>query len=182
MTTLAPPSASILTVPSPKPEAPPVTTNVLPLICIGSPLAFLRRFFLFRHQLRPVAQQRIQTVLRDEISPALELSLALELLQELFASFLELLVVLRLVLGLLALRGRARLARLAGHCHLDVVIVADLLADPQHIAQAVEGIGFDDDRMIESGVRLGGIGDHIDEIHPAERAPEVGRLLDRKSV
>src|SRR6266849_6917435 len=176
MTTLAPPSASILTVPSPKPEAPPVTTNVLPLICIGSPLGFLCRFFLFRHQLRPVAQQRIQTVLRDEISPALELFLALELLQELLASFLELLVVLRLVLGLLALRGRARLAWLAGDGKADVIIVAHLVADPQGIGKSIEGLGLDDDRMIEPGLSLGGIGDHIDEIHPAERAPEVGRL------
>src|SRR5713101_5162766 len=139
MTTLAPPSASILTVPSPKPEAPPVTTNVLPLICIGSPLAFLRRFFLFRHQLRAVVQQRIQTVLRDEISPALELFLALELLHELRAAFLELLVVLRFVFGFLALRGRARPAGFARDRHLDVVIVAGLLADSQRIAQAVEG-------------------------------------------
>src|SRR5207245_5491715 len=152
MTAFAPASTSILTVPSPRPDAPPVTIKVLPLICMRYSLGLLRALLLLRHQPRAVAQQRIQAVLRYEISPALEPSLALEFLQELLAPFLELLVVLRLVLGLLALRGRARLAWLAGDRHLDVVIVADLLADPQHVAQAVEGIGLDDDRMIGPGV------------------------------
>src|SRR6058998_3287166 len=128
MTTFAPASASILTVPSPRPEAPPVTMKLPPLICIGSTLAFPCRFFLLRHQTRAVAQQRIQTVLRHEISPALELFLALDAFDELLAPFLELLVVLRLVFCFLALRERARLAGLAGHRHLDVVIVARLLA------------------------------------------------------
>src|SRR6266704_2811780 len=150
MTTFAPASASILTVPSPRPEAPPVTMNVLPLSCMGSPLSLLRAFPLLRHQTRAIAQQRIQTALRDEISPALELFLAIEFLDELLAPFLEL---------------------------LDVVIVAGLLADRERIAQTVEGIGLDDDRVIEAGVGLGGVGDHIDEVHPAERAREVGRLL-----
>src|SRR6266581_2315293 len=171
MTTFAPASASILTVPSPRPEAPPVTMNVLPLSCMGSPLSLLRAFPLLRHQTRAIAQQRIQTALRDEISPAIEL------LDELLAPFLELLVVLRLVFRFLALRGRARPARLPGDRHLDVVIVAGLLADRERIAQTVEGIGLDDDRVIEAGVGLGGVGDHIDEVHPAERAREVGRLL-----
>src|SRR6266571_1103333 len=182
MTTFAPASASILTVPSPKPEAPPVTMNVLPLTCMESPRAwrpsaFLCRVFLLRHQLRAVAQQRIEAVLCDEISPALELFLALYLLDELLAAFLELLVVLRLAFGLLASGGRARLARLAGHHHLDVVIVARLPADRERIAQTVEGNGLDDDRVIEPGVGFAGIGDHVDEVHPAERARKVGRLL-----
>src|SRR5204863_159881 len=47
----------------------------------------------------------------------------------------------------------------------------------QGIAQAVEGIGLDDDRMIKPGIVLGAVGDHVDEIHPAERAREIGRLL-----
>src|SRR5437660_1345379 len=64
MTTLAPASASILTVPSPRPEAPPVTMNVLPLSCMDSPLSLLRALLLLRHQPRAVAQQRIQAVLR----------------------------------------------------------------------------------------------------------------------
>src|SRR6266513_6140226 len=177
MTAFAPASTSILTVPSPRPEAPPVTINVLPLSCMGSPSSLLRALLLLRHQPRAVAQQRIQAALRDEISPALELFLALHLLDQLLAPFLELLVVLRLVFRLLALRGSARLAGLAGHRHPDVVIVARLLADSQGIAQAVEGIGLDDDRMIKPDIGLGGVGDHVDEIHPAERAREVGRLL-----
>src|SRR5438309_6437046 len=139
MTTLAPASASILTVPSPRPEAPPVTMNVLPLSCMDSPLSLLRALLLLRHQPRAVAQQRIQAVLRDEIGPALELFLALHLLDELLAPFLELRVVLRLVFRFLALRGGARPAWPAGHRHPDVVIVARLLADSQGIAQAVEG-------------------------------------------
>src|SRR5213594_2126426 len=177
MTTFAPASASILAVPSTRPEAPPVTMKVLLLSCMGSPLGLLRALLLLGHQPRAVAQERSQAVLRDEISPALELFLPIDLLDELLASFLELLVVLRLVFRFLALRGRTRLARLAGHRDLDVVIVARLLADSQRIAQAVEGIGRDDDRVIEPGIGLGGVGDHIDEIYPAERARKVGRLL-----
>src|SRR6266699_1440478 len=177
MTTFAPASASILTVPSPRPEAPPVTMNVLPLSCMGSPLSLLRAFLLLRHQTRAVAQERFQTALRDEISPALELFLAIEFLDELLAPLLELLVVLRTIFRFLALRGRARFAGLAGDRHLDVVIVARLLADSQRIAQAVEGIGLDDDRTIEPSIGLLGVGDHVDEIHPAERARKVGRLL-----
>src|SRR5438132_6125863 len=177
MTTLAPASASILTVPSPRPEAPPVTMNVLPLSCMDSPLSLLRALLLLRHQPRAVAQQRIQTVLCDEINPALELFLALHLLDELLAAFLELLVVLCLVLRFLALRRRACFARLACDRHPDIVIVAGLLTDSQRIAQAVEGVRPDDDRMIEPGVGLAGVGDHVDEVHPAERARKVGRLL-----
>src|SRR5438034_5699943 len=177
MTTFAPASASILAVPSPRPEAPPVTMKVLLLSCMGSPLSLRRALLLLGHQPRAVAQERSQAVLRDEISPALELFLPIDALDELLASFLELLVVLRLVLRSLALRGRTRLARLAGHRDLDVVIVARLLADSQRIAHAVEGIGLDDDRMIEPRVSLGRVGDHIDEIHPAERARKVGRFL-----
>src|SRR5882672_9430584 len=177
MTALAPASTSILTVPSPRPDAPPVTMNVLPLSCMASTSTFLRRLFLFRHQPRPIAQQGVQAVLCDQISPALELFLALRLLEELLAVFLELLVVLRLVFGFLALRGRARLARFAGDGEADVITVAHLVADPQGIGKPIEGLGLDDDRMIEPGVGLGRIGDHIDEIHPAERAREVGRLL-----
>src|SRR5258707_1258635 len=124
MTALAPASTSILTVPSPRPEAPPVTMNVLPLSCMASTSTFLRRLFLFRHQPRPIAQQGVQAVLCDQISPALELFLALRLLEELLAAFLELLVVLRLVFGFLALRGRARLARFAGDAEADVGIAA----------------------------------------------------------
>src|SRR5438132_10056495 len=176
MTTLAPASASILTVPSPRPEAPPVTMNVLPLSCMDSPLSLLRALLLLRHQPRAVAQQRIQAVLRDEIGPALELFLALHLLDELLAPFLELRVVLRLVFRLLALRRRARFARFACDRYFDVVIVADPIAGSQRIAQTVEGVGSDHDRVIETGVGLG-IGDHIDEVHPAERAREVRRLL-----
>src|SRR5216117_734126 len=157
MTTFAPASASILAVPSPRPEAPPITMKVLLLSCMGSPLSLLRALLLLLgHQPRAVAQERSQAVLRDEISPALELFLPIDLLDELLASFLELLVVLRLVFRFLALRGRTRLARLAGHRDLDVVIVARLPADSQRIAQAVVGIG------------LRGVGDHVDEIHPAE--------------
>src|SRR6266705_2216984 len=177
MTTFAPASASILTVPSPRPEAPPVTMNVLPLSCIEFPSAFLCRFFLLRHEPRPVAQQRIQTVLCDEISPALELFLALKLFDELLAAFLELLVVLRLVLRFLALRRRARFARLACDRHPDVVIIAGLLTDSQRIAQAVEGVRPDDGRMIEPGDGRAGVGDYVDEVLPAERARKVGRLL-----
>src|SRR5882672_4213771 len=113
MTALAPASASILTVPSPRPEAPPVTIKVLPLSCISSPLSFFH------------------AVLRDEISPALELLLAFHLFHELLAAFLELLVVLRLVFGLLAFRGRAGFARFACDRYFDVVIVADPVADPE---------------------------------------------------
>src|SRR5882672_11252476 len=177
ITALAPASTSILTVPSPRPDAPPVTMNVLPLSCMASTSTFLRRLFLFRHQPRPIAQERIQAVLCDEISPATELFLALRLLEELLAAFLELLVVLRLVFGFLAFRGRARLARFACDGKADVVIVAHLVADPEGIGKPVERLGLGDDRMIEPGVGLGGIGDHIHEIHPAERAREVGRLL-----
>src|SRR6267154_1836930 len=177
ITALAPASTSILTVPSPRPDAPPVTINVLPLSCMASTSTFLRRFFLFRHQSWPIAQERIQAVLCDQISPALEFFLAFRLLEELLAAFLELLVVLRLVFGFLAFRGRARLARFAGDGEADVIIVAHLVADPESIGKPVEGLGLDDDRMIEPGVALGGIGDHIDEIHPTERAGEVGRLL-----
>src|SRR5437879_7713755 len=177
MTAFAPASTSILAVPSPRPDAPPVTINVLPLSCMGSPSSLLRALLLLGHQPRAVAQERIQAALRDEISPALELFLALHLLDELLAPFLELLVVLRLVFRFLALRGRARPAGLAGHRHPDVVIVARLLAASQGVARAVEGIGLDDDRMIEPGIGLGGVGDHVDEIHPAERARKVGRLL-----
>src|SRR6267142_5275256 len=81
MTAFAPASTSILTVPSPRPDAPPVTINVLPLSCIEFPSAFLCRFFLLRHQPRAVAQQRSQAVLRYEIGPALELLLPIQLLQ-----------------------------------------------------------------------------------------------------
>src|SRR6266581_4559790 len=161
MTTFAPASASILTVPSPSPDAPPVTINVLPLSCMGSPLSLLRALLLLRHQPRPVAQQRFQTVLRDEISPALEPFLPLHLFDALLAPFLELLVVLRLVFGLFALRGVARVARFAGDCDLDVIVVARLVADRERIGNPVERIGSDDDRMIEPGVGLAGIGDHI---------------------
>src|SRR5437899_9063323 len=129
MTAFAPASTSILTVPSPRPDAPPVTIKVLPLICMRYSLGLLRALLLLRHQPRAVAQQRIQAVLRDEIRPALELFLALHVLDELLAPFLELPVVLRLVFRLLALGGRARPAGLAGHRHPDVVIVARLLAD-----------------------------------------------------
>src|SRR5712692_10005253 len=151
--------------------------NALPLSCIEFPSAFLCRFFLLRHESRPVAQQRIQTILCDEISPALELFLALDFFKELLAAFLEFLVVLRRVLRFLALRGRARFAGFAGDCDLDVIVVTRLVADPERIGNPIERIGFDDDRMIEPGVGLGGIGDHIDEVHPAERARKVGRLL-----
>src|SRR5437899_11138898 len=104
MTAFAPASTSILTVPSPRPDARPVTIKVLPLICMRYSLGLLRALLLLRHQPRAVAPQRIQAVLRYEISRALEPSLALEFLQELLALFLELLVVLRLVLVLLSLR------------------------------------------------------------------------------
>src|SRR5947207_13592900 len=68
MTTFAPASASILAVPSPRPEAPPVTMKVLLLSCMGSPLSLLRALLLLLgHQPRAVAQERSQAVLRDEI-------------------------------------------------------------------------------------------------------------------
>src|SRR5260221_5728924 len=163
---LAPASASIFTVPSPRPDAPPVTINVPPLSCMGSPSSLLRALLLLRHQPRPVAQQHFQTVLRDEVGPALELFLALHILAELLAPFLELLVVLRLVFGLFALRRRARFARLAGDCDPDVIVVARLVADRERIGNPVERIGLDDDRMIEPGVGLGGGGDQIHGIYP----------------
>src|SRR5712691_9601524 len=119
MTTFAPASASILTVPSPRPEAPPVTMNVLPLSRIEFPLAFLCRFLLLRHEPRPVAQQRIHAVLRDEISPALELFLALELLDELLAVLVECFVVLRFVLGFFAFGRSSRFTRLASNRDAD---------------------------------------------------------------
>src|SRR5437879_959544 len=172
MTAFAPASTSILAVPSPRPDAPPVTINVLPLSCMGSPSSLLRALLLLGHQPRAVAQERIQAALRDEISPALELFLALHLLDELLAPFLELLVVLRLVFRFLALRGRARPAGLAGHRHPDVVIVARLLADSQGVARAVDGIGLDDARMIEPGIALGGAG---------ARARRPWRLSARRS-
>src|SRR5580765_3933882 len=170
MTALAPDSTSILTVPSPRPDAPPVTMNVPPLSCMVSTSTFLRRFLLFRHQPRPIAQEWIQAVLRDQISPAPEIFLALRLLEEFLAAFLELLVVLRLVFGFLAFRGCARFARFAGDGEADVIIVAHLVADPKGVGKPIEGLGLDDGRMIEPGVRPGRIGDHIDEIHPPERA------------
>src|SRR5260221_11588689 len=123
MTTLAPASTSILTVPSPRPDAPPVTMNVLPLSCMASTSTFLRRLFLFRHQPRPIAQQGVHAVLSDHISSSLDLFLALCLHEELLAAFLVLLMFLRFVFGFLALRGRARSSRFAGDCDGDVLIV-----------------------------------------------------------
>src|SRR5215467_7112194 len=96
------------TVPSPRPDAPPVTMNVLPLICIWTSLGLLRGFLLLRQELRAVAQQRI-----------------------------------------------------------------DRRVDFERGGEAVEGLRLYRHRVIESGIGLRGIGDDVDEVHPAERARQV---------
>src|SRR5215472_5661649 len=110
------------TVPSPRPDAPPVTMNVLPLICIETSLGLLGGFLLLRQELRAVAQQRIERRLRHHVGPRLELFLALDLLEQLLAALVEILVLLRLVLGLLVLIGRALRKRSPGHRQPEVVL------------------------------------------------------------
>src|SRR5215831_2154564 len=115
------------TVPSPRPDAPPVTMNVLPLICIWTSLGLLGGFLLLRQELRAVAQQRIERRLRHEVGPAFELLLALDLLEQLLAALVEILVLLRLVLGLLVLLRGALRRRLPHDREPDVIVRRDRL-------------------------------------------------------
>src|SRR5215831_3227287 len=175
--TLAPFAASMRTVPSPRPDAPPVTMNVLPLICIETSLGLLDGFLLLRQELRAVAQQRIERRLRHEVGPAFELFLALDLVEQLLATLVEILVLLRLVLGLLVLLGRACLGRLPGDREPNVIVRFDRLADLHRVSEVVEGLRLYRHRMVEPGVDLVRIGDDVDQVHPAKRTGEIGRLL-----
>src|SRR5262249_56873375 len=135
------------TVPSPRPDAPPVTMNMLPLICIETSLGLFRGFLLLRQQLRAVAQQRIDGRLRHHVGPGLELLLALDLLEQLLAMLLEILVLLRLVLGLLVLPGSPLRRGLPRHREADVIARVDRLADLEPVGEAVERLRLYRHRM-----------------------------------
>src|SRR5215467_6433111 len=140
------------TVPSPRPDAPPVTMNVLPLICIETSLGLFRGFLLLRQELRAVAQQRIDRRLRHDVRPGLELLLALDFLEQLLAPILEVLVLLRLVVGLLVLLGSALRGGLPRHREPDVIARVDRLADLEPVGEAVESLRLYRYRMVEPGV------------------------------
>src|SRR5437660_11276007 len=85
----------------------------------GRFLVFLRLLFLFREQVLPLFQQRVNRRFGNQISPFLERLFLFQFVFELFCLVLEFLVEFLLVFGLFILASRAFLGKIAGNARAD---------------------------------------------------------------
>src|SRR5207302_7099077 len=138
----------------------------------GRFLVLLRLLFLFREQVLPLFQQRVNRPFGNQISPFLKRLFLFQFVFELDCLVLEFLVEFLLVFGFFILASRAFLWEIGGNARADVVIfLVGFRADADHVSEPIKRLNLCDHRLVHA--RLFRLGVRRNDVREARKGKRV---------